>query len=1020
MTGNGGGRMKNPLNKRFLRELKSDAGKYIAVFLFLVLFIGVISGFLVADNSVSAAYHAGFKKYNIEDGHITFASEPPREIISQIEKAGELEFYNLFYKNEALADFDADTVKTVRIYSARDTVNTVCLMEGKLPERADEIAIDRLFAVTNKVNIGDTLHFSDCGYKVSGYVALPDYSCLYENNSDMMFSAVNFCVAVVTPEGFEKLGDAHLFYNYAWKYLKPYANETEQNNRSEALIKSLENIIKKYDEKLVQAQVDKVWNNAVSLSGELENKFKSAADEIERKVKKAGEDAVKDALATFSQGEISEILLKKSGMTEEQVYSAMMEKANLTSAQKMKLAADSRTLSEDELLEEAMEMTGLTQDDIAAMLLEITGITEERAGEILLGEYCEKNNTTARALVAAKLGTTEKALKDMQTAFEDAENLTGDLDINSKEAPKIDFDKLEKDSDIESGLDFSFDNIYSIIDKVDATGIYDTAEIRKTLGKLEKLMDIHPDDSDLIEIKDYIPRYQNMAIMFTGNDMNSDHATVVLMLYIMLVILAFVFAVTISNTISKEAGSIGTLRASGYSRGELIRHYLVLPVTVTALGAVAGNILGYTVFESLFVKIYYTSYSLVTYKTLMNGEAFLLTTVSSVALMLIVNIFVLVRKMKVRPLDFLRGEVSSHKRKKAVKISPKLPFLQRFGLRIFFQNAGSYAVLFFGILFGGILAVFGMLFGPMFEEYSVLARDTMLCDYQYIVKNDSVETENEQAEKICMTALDTDVKGYVKDSVSIYGVEDNSRYIKADIPAGKVLVSEGVMKKFRFEPGDKLTLKEPYSTKTYKFTIAGDYPYLASLAVFMPREDYLEMFDKSGDYFTGYFSNSELADIDEDDIYTTIRLQDATKIVDQLSSLIGFMDIFMYFGVFIFLLLMFLLTKQIIEKNSRSIAMTKILGFKNGEIAKLYLLATSAAVVISLLLSVPVIHLLLQWAFRYYLYVKMSGYIPYIVSNTCYIKLFVMGIACYAVVASLMLLKIRKVPMGEALKNQNM
>lgn len=1012
--------MRNPLNKRFGRELKSDAGKYIAIFLFLVLFIGVISGFLVADNSVSAAYHEGFDKYNIEDGHITFKTEPPAEIISQIEKAGELEFYNLFYKNEALVGFDADTVKTVRVYSLRDTVNTVCLMEGKMPEGAGEIAIDRLFAETNKVNIGDTLRFSKGEYKVSGYIALPDYSCLYENNSDMMFSAVNFCVAIVTPGGFDNLGDAHLFYNYAWKYLKPCSDEAEQNDRSEALIKSLENIIKKYDEKLIQAQIDAVWSDAVALSGTLEDQFRSAADVIENKVTKAGENAVKDALAAFSKDETSEILLKASGMTREQVYAALMDKANLTAAQKLRLAADARRLNDDALLEEALEMTGLTQDDLAAMLLEITGITEEKAAELLLDEYCKKNNTSVEALTAAKLGTTAQALTDLQSAFEDAENLTGDLDINSKEAPKIDFDKLEKDSDIESGLDFSFDKIYSIIGKVDAAGIYDTAEIRKTLGKLEKLMDIHPDDSDLIEIKDYIPRYQNMAIMFTGNDMSSDHATVVLMLYIMLVILAFVFAVTISNTISKEAGSIGTLRASGYGRGELIRHYLVLPVTVTALGAVAGNILGYTVFESLFVKIYYTSYSLVNYKTLMNGEAFLLTTVSSVALMLIVNIFVLVRKMKVRPLDFLRGEVSSHKRKKAVRLSPKLPFLQRFGLRIFFQNAGSYAVLFFGILFGGILAVFGMLFGPMFEEYSVLARDTMICDYQYLVKNDSVETANEEAEKFCLTALDTDVKGYVKDSVSIYGIAENSRYVKAEIPAGKALVSEGVMKKFGFAPGDTLTLKEPYSTKTYTFTIAGDYPYLASLAVFMPREDYLEMFDKRSEYFTGYFSNSELDDIDEDDIYTTIRLQDATKIVDQLSSLIGFMDIFMYFGVVIFLLLMFLLTKQIIEKNSRAIAMTKILGFKSGEIAKLYLLATSAAVGLSLLLSMPIIHLLLQWAFRYYLYVKMSGYIPYIVSNTCYIKLFLMGIASYAVVAALMLLKIRKVPMGEALKNQNM
>ena len=48
--------MQNPLNKRFKRDLKSDAGKYIAIFLFIVFFIGAASGFLVADNSVLAMF----------------------------------------------------------------------------------------------------------------------------------------------------------------------------------------------------------------------------------------------------------------------------------------------------------------------------------------------------------------------------------------------------------------------------------------------------------------------------------------------------------------------------------------------------------------------------------------------------------------------------------------------------------------------------------------------------------------------------------------------------------------------------------------------------------------------------------------------------------------------------------------------------------------------------------------------------------------------------------------------------
>ena len=39
--------MLNPLNKRFKRDLKSDFGKYVAIFLFLVFFIGAVSGFFI-------------------------------------------------------------------------------------------------------------------------------------------------------------------------------------------------------------------------------------------------------------------------------------------------------------------------------------------------------------------------------------------------------------------------------------------------------------------------------------------------------------------------------------------------------------------------------------------------------------------------------------------------------------------------------------------------------------------------------------------------------------------------------------------------------------------------------------------------------------------------------------------------------------------------------------------------------------------------------------------------------------
>ena len=56
------------------------------------------------------------------------------------------------------------------------------------------------------------------------------------------------------------------------------------------------------------------------------------------------------------------------------------------------------------------------------------------------------------------------------------------------------------------------------------------------------------------------------------------------------------------------------------------------------------------------------------------------------------------------------------------------------------------------------------------------------------------------------------------------------------------------------------------------------------------------------------------------------------------------------FSVILFALLIYLLTKLIIEKNATAISMVKILGYQNREIMSLYLTSTTWVVVISIIL----------------------------------------------------------------------
>lgn len=88
---------KNPLNGRVWRELREDLGKYLVIFFLMIFSIGLVSGFLVADNSMLIAYREGFEKYNIEDGNFTSERKLNLNTKQQIESLG-LSLYDLFIR----------------------------------------------------------------------------------------------------------------------------------------------------------------------------------------------------------------------------------------------------------------------------------------------------------------------------------------------------------------------------------------------------------------------------------------------------------------------------------------------------------------------------------------------------------------------------------------------------------------------------------------------------------------------------------------------------------------------------------------------------------------------------------------------------------------------------------------------------------------------------------------------------------------------------------------------------------
>ena len=136
------------------------------------------------------------------------------------------------------------------------------------------------------------------------------------------------------------------------------------------------------------------------------------------------------------------------------------------------------------------------------------------------------------------------------------------------------------------------------------------------------------------------------------------------------------------------------------------------------------------------------------------------------------------------------------------------------------------------------------------------------------------------------------------------------------------------------------------------------------------------IFDLGFDYYSGYFSDTKITDISSKYIVSFIDLDALTNISRQLYVSMGnMMGLVNGFAIMIYMIVIYLLSKIIIEKNAQSISMTKILGYTNGEISRLYIMSTMGVVVIELLLSLPIETVVMNVIFRVMMMESLTGWI---------------------------------------------
>lgn len=523
-------------------------------------------------------------------------------------------------------------------------------------------------------------------------------------------------------------------------------------------------------------------------------------------------------------------------------------------------------------------------------------------------------------------------------------------------------------------------------------------------------------DIELSKLTQFLTAEDNMRIGAASDDVVINKAAGLLAGVIIIILFAYVISVFVVHTIEKESQVIGTLYALGVKRRDLLAHYLVLPVLVTFIAGVIGTIVGYSsfgvnvqmqetcdYFSIPDLKVLYEPYLLV-YGILMPPVTAALT-----------NLLVIRKKLKKPALVLIRNEQKIAKNKN-IHLKDK-NFVRTFQIRQFLREKRTAFTMFFGMFISLLICMISLNCYVLCEHIKTDFTEDTKYEYMYTYKYPEKKVPKGGEEAYGVT-LKKEVLGYNFD-VTLLGIKKDNPYFDAPVKKGKnqVLISSAMAQKYDLKAGDDVILKDEEHEQSYAFAIDGIVPYSAGFYAFMDIDSLRELMGEDEDYYNIVFADHALS-IDSGRLYATTSKADVKKsasvFVDQMWTMIILLTVV---SALIFVVVMYLMLKVMIDRSATSISMMKIFGYRKKEIRKLFLNGNLIVVTISALLGIPLSKMI------------MNAMYPYMVSNiSCglnltfdrwmYVGLFVSILVLYFVLTPFLMRSVNKILPAELLKNR--
>ncbi len=543
------------------------------------------------------------------------------------------------------------------------------------------------------------------------------------------------------------------------------------------------------------------------------------------------------------------------------------------------------------------------------------------------------------------------------------------------------------------------------------------------LDGIQKLKDETDDMIDDIFSEDaqnlmtFVKAGDNARIQAASGDQELYRSVGTIAGAILLILISYVLSVFVVHSIDQESAVIGALYALGVKRKNLMAHYVTLPTVITFVSGLIGTLLGYS---SLGVPIQmqdcYNYYSLPDLDVIYMPYLFIYGIVVPPVISIIVNSLVIRKRLSKPVLTMIRNEQKVGNGKD-IKLG-NMSFMNLFKIRQMLRESRTGFTVVFGMFVSLLLAMMSL------EIYTYCANvnrdyvnDTKY-EYMYTYKYPTEEVPEGGYEAYAKT-LKKKIYGYNFD-ITVMGLTENNPFFDVNLSdsSSKVAISSSIAYKYGLDVGDTLTLKDDEADKIYAFEIASVAQYAPSFMVFMPYDKALELFDEPEDYFNVVFSDHAL-DVETGRLYATTTKTDVKKAAGIFSDIMqGMILTIGGVSVLIFIVVMYLMMKVMIDRSSFNIALIKIFGYRNKEVKKMYLDGNFYIITIGALISIPLTKWIMDMAYE-------PAFVPNIACGIdksfpfwMYLAIFAGILILYFIINHLLIRRIRKMVPAEVLKNR--